>query len=89
MEYLLFIVIIIFLVILYHFYYKSESFGALIQLRSKGVDDSYLVNDTDKYLQDYWNDFYPPILNYPWNMPTRLSNRYPIYGMYPHYPYYY
>lgn len=84
------IVIIVLLVILYVIYYnytltyqEMESFGGtLIQLVAKGPEDTYLSNDTHKYIPE----FYYPYREFIWNNPVRLYKYpYPYWYPYPGY----
>lgn len=84
------IVIIILLVILYVIYYNyklkcltKENFGgALVQLITKGPQDTYLSDDALKYIPE----FYYPYGEFIFNNPVRLY-KYPYLYWYP-YPHY-
>lgn len=76
--------IVVIITVIYTWYkqYTAEDFspGTLEQLYTKGPQDLYLTDDTNKYLTPldmYLND------NFLWNIPTRFTRNYP-FGYYPY-----
>jgi hypothetical protein len=78
MEYIVEIILIIAIIITYC-YCKSpktinEQFGegALMQLYNKGPQDVHLTTETDKYVPEYVQGYYPWNY-YMWNQPSRIN----------------
>lgn len=87
------IVIVFALIVLYKYNSEGYNMGTIVQLQAKGPQDTYLTDDSWKYL------YYPygPIVN-PWYgrwfntyVGKKKANRYygyPVYvGKYPYYDY--
>ena len=82
------VIIIIFVIITCVIYYQFkpdcsvyENFGgALVQLTAKGPEDSYLSDDTAKYVPEY---YYPYLYNeFAWNNPCRYPYRPYLFARY-------